>query len=186
MGFAADFERAWKPMADGIKAALLKELKEKNAVSLEAARKALERERRNWEDPLRAQYSFRKGLENKAPEHAEAFTEVLGRFQFAEAVLPPLPGKIPYIAGGGALAAAGGVISSLLPADSFLPSLIGHIPVVILGILVFAGIGAGLARTMWQAKAEAARKGCAELYAAQLKSLHDELLEICRKADKGY
>lgn len=185
MGFAKNFEQVWKPMADGIKAALLKEQKEKNAVSLKVAAEALMQERRNWNDPLRVQYSFMTSMKSKTQECEEAFKEALEGFEFVEAALPPLPNKIPYMAGAVLAAAAGGLISSLLPADSFLPSLIGRIPVIILGIVVFAGIGIGLFRSLWQIKAEESRKGCAELYMEQLQTLHDELLEICRRADKA-
>lgn len=185
MGFAADFEQAWKPMSDGINAALLKEQKEKNAVLQETAVKALMREKRNWSDPLRVQYSFIASMQGKAPEYVDMFQEALERFQFTEVPMPPLPGKIPYTAGTALAAAVGGYGSSLLPEHSFLPSLVGRIPVVLLGTVVFGGIGAGLFRSQWQAKAEESRKDCAKPYMEQLQALHDELLEICRRADQA-
>lgn len=185
MEFAKDFERVWKPMSDGIKAALLKEQKEKNAVTSATAAKALMQEKKNWSDPLRIQYSFIASMQGKAPECEKMFKRALEQFQFTEVPMPDLPGKIPYTAGAALTAAAGGFGSSLLPAHSFLPSLIGRIPVTILGTTVFGGIGVGLFRSLWQAKAEEARKGCAEPYMEQLQALHDDLLEICRRADKA-
>lgn len=185
MGFVKDFEQVWKPVADGIQATLLRERKEKNAVSQETAVKALTQAQRNWNDPLRVQYSFIVSMQAKAPECGEMFKEALERFQFTEVWMPPLPGKMPYMAGTALLAAVGGFGSSLLPARSFLPSLIGRIPVIILGTVVFGGIGVGLFRSLWQTKAEEMRKGCAEPYMEQLQVLHDELLEICGRADKA-
>lgn len=184
MGFVKDFEQVWKPMSDGIKAALLKEQKEKNAVSPETAVKALAQEKRKWNDPLRVQHSFITSMQGKAPEYEQMFMEALERFQFTEVPMSSLPSKMPYTAGTALSAAAGGFGSSLLPEHSFLPSLIGRIPVILLGTAVFGGIGAGLFRSLWQAKAEESRKDCAEPYMKQMQTLHDELLEICRMADK--
>lgn len=185
MGFVKDFEQVWKPMSNGIQAALLREQKEKNAVSLQTAVGALMQAKRDWNDPLRVQYSFITSMQAKAPECGEMFKEVLERFQFTKVLMPPLPDKMPYMAGTALSAVAGGFGSSLLPEKSFLPSLIGRIPVVMLGAVVFGGIGAGLFRSQWQAKAEKLRKDCAKPYMEQLQILHDELLEICSRADKA-
>lgn len=185
MGFVKDFEQIWKPVSDGITAALLREQKEKNAVSLETAVKALTQAKRNFSDPLRVQYSFVVSLREAAPECGEMFQKALERFQFTEVPMSPLPGKTPYAAGTALAAAVGGVGSSLLPEHSFLPSLIGRVPVVLLGAAVFGGIGAGLFRSQWQAKAEESRKDCAKPYTEQLRTLHDELSEICDRADKA-
>lgn len=185
MGFEKDFEHVWKPMANGIKAALLKERKEKNEVSVENAVNALMREKREWSDPLRVQYSFIISMQDKAPESARMFQEALERFQFAEVPMTPLPGKMPYMAGALLAAAAGGFAGSLLPESFFLMTLIGRIPVILLGAVVFGGIGIGLSRTLWQAKAEESRKDCAEPYMEQLQALHNQLLEICRMADRS-
>lgn len=185
MGFEKDFEQVWKPMSDGIKASLLKEKKEKNAVSVETAQKALMQEKRKWSDPLRVQHSFMTSMQEKAPECAKIFQNALEQFCFSEAMLPPLPNKMPYMTGAALAAAVGGFIASLLPEKFFLLNLIGRIPAIILGAVVFGGIGAGVFRSLWQAKAEDARKECIKPYVEQLQVLHDELLEICSRADKA-
>lgn len=185
MGFVKDFEQVWKPVSNGIKAALIKEKKEKNAVSAETAEEALMRARREWSDPLRVQHSFMVSMQSKAPECARMFQEVLQRFQFSEVPMMPLPGKMPYLAGAVLAAAAGGFAGFLLPENFFLLTLIGRIPVILLGVAVFGGIGIGLSRTLWQAKAEESRKDCAEPYMEQLQVLYNELLEICRMADQA-
>lgn len=184
MGFVKDFEQAWKPVEDGIKAAFLREQKAKNAVSPETAVNALMQAKRNFSDPLRVQYSFIVSMQDAAPECGELFQETLERFQFVEVPMSPLPGKMPYMAGTVMSAAAGGFCSFLLPEHTFLPSLIGRIPVVVLGTVVFGGIGAGLFRSRWQARAEESRKECAKPYMEQIQTLHDELLRICSRADK--
>lgn len=184
MGFVRDFEQVWKPTSNGIKAALLKEKKEKNAVSAETADKALMQQRREWNDPLRVQYSFIISMQSKDPECAQMFQGALERFRFAEVPMTRLPSKMPYMAGAAFAAAAGGFVSSLLPENFFLLTFIGRIPVIILGVAVFGGVGIGLFRTLWQAKAEESRKDCAEPYMEQLQTLYNELLEICRMVDE--
>lgn len=185
MGFVKDFEQVWKPGLDGITAALLREQKEKNEVSQEIAVKALMQAKRNFSDPLRVQYSFLVSMQDVAPKCGETFQKVLEQFQFAEVPMSPLPSKIPYKAATVMSAAVGGFGSFLLHEHFFLPSLIGRIPVVILGAVVFGGIGAGLFYSQWQARAEESRKDCAKLYLEQLQALHDDLLEVCGRADKA-
>ena len=184
MGFEKDFEHAWKPVSDGITAQLMKEKREKNAVTPETAAAALAREKESWNDPLRLQYGFLESMRKKAPACARLFQETLEGFRFAQAPLPPLPGKFPYVAGAVGAAAAGGAAGALLPAEFFLVTVIGRVPAVLLGTAVFGGIGTTLSKTLWQSRAEEARKDCAKPYLDQLQTLHDTLSAICAKADR--
>lgn len=182
MSLASDFELAWKPVGAAVSAALLLELKEHNAVTLECAEQAWKRELRHWHDPMRPQGSFLKGLEKKNPACAKKLMSAMEAFAFQEAQLPPVPSGVPYAAGGVICAALGALVGFVLPASFFLPRLIGRIPTVLLGAALFAGVGGGLLHTMWQVKAEAARADCSRLYTDQLDVLHEMLRELCEKA----
>lgn len=182
MSLVSDFELAWKPTAAAVSAALLKEQKEHNAVTLKCAEQAWKRELLHWHDPMRPQGSFLKGLEKKNHACAQKLISAMEAFAFQEAVMPALPSGVPYAVGGVICAALGALIGFVLPATFFLPKLIGRIPTVLLGTTIFAGVGGGLLRTVWQVKAETVRADCSHLYTNQLDALHKVLRGLCEKA----
>lgn len=182
MSLVSDFELAWKPVRAAVSAALLRELKEHNTVTLDCAEQTWKRELHHWHDPMRPQGSFLKGLEQKNPACAQKLMSTMETFAFQRAQLPPVPSGVPYVAGGVICAALGALVGFVLPDTSFLPRLISRIPTVLLGTALFAGLGGGHLHTMWQLKAEAVRADCSRLYTDQLDALHEVLRELCEKA----
>ncbi len=182
MSLVSDFELAWKSTRAAVSAALLQEQKERNEVTVECAEQAWRRELRHWSDPMRPQGSFLKGLAKKNPTCAQKLKTAMEAFSFREVQLPPVPSGVPYAAGSVVCAVLGALVGFVLPATFFLPRLIGRVPTVLLGAVLFAGVGGGLLHTVRQVKAEAARADCSRLYTDQLDALHKMLRELCEKA----
>ena len=183
MPFSQDFERIWKSAVSSINGLLIDRHRESNLVTLDDASRAWERERQNWDDPMRVQNSFLNMLERKNTEYARQFREALDDFAFQEVALSELPSSIPYIAGTAGTGVLGGVIGEMLPDTFFLTKLIGRVPTILAGAVFFAGLGGSVMRGLWKSKTTHANDGAAQKYIAQLNPLHDKLLKICKQAD---
>lgn len=180
MSAQKDFERIWNSVEAIVHGALLKENGDN---FLGAAKEAWEREKSKWLNSNSVQYNFLLTLRKKNPVWAEQFLATVEKFSFRKVSLNNSPSLIPYIFGTLCLGAAGAGAGYVLPEDSFLPSLIGHVQTIILGGAVFAWMGGGIFIGLRKNKINALRKKSANVYLEQLKTLRKTLSDLCKKAD---
>ena len=183
MSLTSNFEMAWKPVEQSVRATLLREQQERNTVTLACANRAWEQEKWNWSDTAKIQFSFLRELEKKRPDYAKTFRDKISKFAFQEVQLPTLPNPVPYVLGAAGTAVAGGALGWFLPATSFLPKLIGRIPTITAGCVILGGLGGGIMKELWDSQAGTVLENSAELYMTQLEPLHRTLRELCQKAD---
>ena len=180
MSAQQDFERIWTSVESIVQGALLDG---DNENIFDVASDVWQREKSKWRDSGRVQYNFLLILRKKNPSYAEQFLSSVEKFSFRKVKVASSPSSIPYIFGTLCFTAVGICAGYFLPTDSFLPNLIGQLPTIILGGMVFGGIGCNIFKSLYQNKTRALLKVSATAYAGQLAPLRKTLLDLCRKAD---
>lgn len=179
MSTVQDFERIW----DSVEAVISGTLIDASDIFNEL-NEAWTFEQKKWRDPTRLQYNFWLTLNKKNPALAKEFIATIEKFSFRKADLPTSPSLAPYVFGTLCFAAAGAALAYILPEDSFLPRLIGHIPSIILGGMVFAWTGGGIFIGLRKNKTKILRKRAVNAYLKQFKPLRENLIEVCKKIDE--
>ena len=177
MSIISDFELVWKPFEDKIYSYI---------VSNPSAQSAdiqgfFNRTVRMWEDPSRTQCGFLDKYSRKEPLMGSEIRSALKEFQFGA---PEEAGKVsllPYGCASAGAGALGAIIGILLPKASLMKKVLGAVPTVVLGALLFSALGGGIAKSMYDNTLLEKSQAQSEYYRRQLQELHETICALCKK-----
>lgn len=183
MSIQQDFNQVWQPFADKLLSQLAEETARGQLSEVEVLQQFYVYSLRMWEDPGQVQGGFLRKWQRTSPDFVDRFLNQLRGFHFANPAQSTRISPMPYVGGTLAATAAGCTVGNLLPATNFLKATIGTVPAMAVSGAVFAMLGGGIIKALYENKVEAECKLLQEHYALQITQLHDRLEDFCRHFD---
>lgn len=180
MSLSSEFELAWKPFEDRIKSYIAGNTAKNTVIELDDLHSVYNQSIRMWEDHTRVQAGFLTKWRREYPELEQNMLSQLKKFSFTVPEKQQNSSPFLYISMATVCTVLGGVVGWIIPETNFLKIHLGHFPVVAIGAVIFAIVGGGIIKSIYDNSVNKNCKVIAEQYYEQLNTLHVELQDICK------
>ena len=181
MSLISDFDLAWKSYEDKLASYTAQNVMNHKLTDADDFNHHFQRTIRMWEDESKAQGGFVTKWENTYPGFREKFMSILNTYRFESANNFKKTSPVPYIGVTVALSIIGGIVGCFIPENFILKKLIGHVPVILISLAVFAFVGGGIVKALFENSVGKDCRESAGYFQAQIESLHMKLQNFCSR-----